>query len=213
MRALRHTSTGAFVLVIGILASCAEYETPSAPSFEAEPGTDAVTAQSHGPDHGTPGVQVESTHVFGQGPEGPAVAGGEATLRRSPNGISVQLSMPTPEPGTYQYPTPGPTATDEVGPPEAFSLWVFVFNDPEAEDWDGAFLGAGHVVDGPHLTLSGHISLNTDPFLGDRLANPEGAAVHLAVAPHGALDPDLMPGQIQTPSGPGPDIWWLAHFD
>lgn len=139
--------------------------------------------------------------------------GGDATLRRTPNGISVTLSMPPPEPGSYQYPDPSSTATNEVGPPEAFSLWVFVFDDPEAEDWSGAFLGAGHIVGGPNLRLSGHISRKTEPFLGDRLQNPDGARVHLAVAPHGALDPGLMPGQIQTPSGPGPDIWWLALFD
>lgn len=37
-----------------------------------------------------------------------------ATLHRTPNGISVKINMPTPEPGTYRYPEPdGPT----VAPP------------------------------------------------------------------------------------------------
>lgn len=209
MRAPNSFNTGALVLIAGMLAACADPGPPTAPSSEA----DAVSAFSPGSAHGSSAVQTETADVFGQGPGGSVVAEDGATLRRTANGISVRVSMPTPEPGSYQYPDPSPTATDEMGPPEAFTLWVFVFNDPEADDWDGAFLGAGHVVAGPNLTLTGHISRNTEPFAGARLDDPEGAAVHLAVAPHGALDPDRLPGQIQTPSGPGPDIWWLALFD
>ena len=37
------------------------------------------------------------------------------------------------------------------------------------------------------------------------------AEIHLAVAPHGALDPALLPGSISTPNG-GPGQWWLALF-
>lgn len=155
---------------------------------------------------------VETADVFGQGPDGEVVASDGATLRRTPNGISVSVSMPTPEPGSYTYPTSG-EAFSGPGHPEAFSLWVFVFDDPEDPDWTGAFLGGGHPVGGPTLTLSGHITTRTEPFLGDPLANPQGARVHLAVAPHGALEPELLPAQIQTPTGPGPDIWWLALFD
>jgi hypothetical protein len=140
------------------------------------------------------------------------VANGGATLRRTPNGISVTLSMPTPDPGTYTYPSSG-EAFSGPGHPEAFTLWVFVFDDPVDPDWTGAFLGGGHLVGGPNLTLSGHISRTTEPFAGERLQNPEHARVHLAVAPHGALDPELLPAAIQTPTGPGPDIWWLALFD
>lgn len=160
------------------------------------------------------GPVTETADVFGQGMDGDVVAEDGARIRRTRNGISVHLSMSTPEPGTYTYPS-GPNGgawTDEEGPPEAFSLWVFVFDDPEDDNWTGAFLGGGHVVDGPKLTLSGDISVNTEPFLGKHLENPQDAEVHLAVAPHGALDSDLMPEQIQTPTGPGPDIWWLALF-
>ena len=137
-----------------------------------------------------------------------------ATLRRTRNGISCQVQMPTPAPGEYIYPCPGATATDEVGQPEAFTLWVFVFDDPDDDDWTGAFLGSGHLTGGAGtLTLSGYISTNTEPFAGEQLSNPEDARVHLAVAPHGALNPDLMPGQIQTPAGPSPYVWWIALFD
>lgn len=160
-------------------------------------------------------VKTETANVFGQGPDGPIVAEDGATLRRTPNDISVRVQMPTPEPGSYTYPSgpPGGAWTDEEGPPEVFTLWVFIFDDPEDNDWTGAFLGGGHVVGGPNLTLSGHISKDAEPFLGDKLSNPTEAAVHLAVAPHGALDPALLPEQIQTPTQPGPDIWWLALFE
>lgn len=157
------------------------------------------------------GVTSETEDVFGQGPSGGVVAPDGATIRRTANGISMNVSMPTPESGEYQYPESG--VYSEAGHPEAFSLWAFVFNDPAAENWDGAFFVAGHVVGGSTLNLSGRVSTNTDPFVGERLDNPEGADVHLAVAPHGALDPELMPEQIKTPTGPGPDIWWLALFE
>lgn len=179
------------------------------------------------------GVTVETADVFGQGMTGPPVAEDGATLRRTANGISMRLSMPTPEPGTYTYPSgpPGGAWTDEEGPPEAFTLWAFIFNNPEecATPFEckggdlgppadgGAFFVAGHIVGGPNLNLSGQVSKNSEPFptatAGARLENTEGAHVHLAVAPHGALDPALLPEQIQTPTGPGPDIWWLALFD
>ena len=152
-------------------------------------------------------MTYDTESIFGQGPEGDIVEGGEATLRRTPNGISVKVSMPTPESGTYQYPEDA-----EEGHPEAFTLWVFVFDDPESEDWTGAFLGAGHVFGGPHLNLSGTVSRNTEPFLGDRLENPADAEIHLAVAPHGEVDPDKLPDQIKTPSG-SPEHWWLAIFE
>lgn len=167
------------------------------------------------------GVISQTEDVFGQGPNGPVVAEDGATLGRTRNGLSINLSMPTPEPGTYTYPS-GPEGgawTDEEGPPEVFTLWGFVFdpgqppfNPPEAE-WTGVFAVAGHVVDGSTLTLSGGVSADTDPFAGENLENPREAEVHLAVAPHGALDPDLLPGALNTPTGPGPDIWWLAIFE
>lgn len=41
--------------------------------------------------------------------------------------------------------------------------------------------------------------------------NVADAEIHLAVAPHGALAPDLLPAQIKTPVG-DPSFWWLAIF-
>jgi hypothetical protein len=157
------------------------------------------------------GVTSETADVFGQGPSGGVVAPDGATIRRTANGISMNLSMPAPEPGEYTYPDSG--VHSGPGHPETFSLWAFVFNDPPSKNWDGAFFVGGHVVGGPTLNLSGRVSTNTEPFDGEKLDNPAGAEVHLAVAPHGALDAELMPEQIKTPTGPGPDIWWLALFE
>lgn len=68
------------------------------------------------------------------------------------------------------------------------------------------------MVGGPNLTLSGQINSNSEPFAGFPLENPGDVEIHLAVAPHGRLDPAIMPEQIKTPAG-GPDMWWLAIFD
>lgn len=160
------------------------------------------------------GVTKQSADVFGQGLDGLVVAEDGATLRRT----NESLSMPTPEPGTYTYPS-GPEGgawTDEEGPPEVFTLWCFYFppeQDSAGGDWTGVYAAVGHVVGGPQLTLSSGVSTGAEPFLGDPLEHPEDAPVRLAVAPHGVLDPDLLPEALRTPAGPGPDIWWMAEFE
>ncbi len=176
------------------------------------------------------GVTTETSDVIGQGPAGPVVSADGATLQRSENGLSARLSMPTPAPGTYLYPpaqtAPFPFPAAVPGHPEAFSFWAFVFNFPElcsvpcnSDDLGvatpargGVFNVAGHIEGGPNLTLSGHVSMNTAPFGGSMLLEPLTAEVHLAVAPHGALDPALLPDQISKPIG-GPAYWWIAIFD
>jgi hypothetical protein len=174
------------------------------------------------------GVTSESADVVGQGAAGPVVSDDGATLQRSDNGLSAKLRMPTPEPGTYRYPpaqtAPFPFPAAVPGHPEAYSLWVFVFNFPalcsmpcDSNDLGmtpargGAFNAAGHVVGGPNLQLSGRVDFNSTPFAGSVLLEPLTAEVHLAVAPHGALDPALLPDQITKPIG-NPSFWWLATF-
>ena len=172
------------------------------------------------------GVSTETGDVFGQGMTGPVVSSGGATLKRSENGLSVKLTMPTPEPGTYMYP-PGNAFQPEgaiPGHPEAYSLWAFVFNYPDlcSDPCDsndlgatsaqgGAFNAGGHVVGGGTLNLSGRVSRNSSPFTGSRLLEPLTAEVHLAVAPHGKLQPRVLPDQIKKPIG-SPGFWWLALF-
>jgi hypothetical protein len=158
------------------------------------------------------GVITETEDVFGQGMDGDVVAEDGATIRRTKNGVSINLSMPTPEPGTYTYPS-GPEDgawTDEEGPPEVFTLWCFVFDDPN-EDWTGVYNPAGKMVGGSTLTLSGRASRDINLFAGEPLENPRRRTP--GSRPHGALDPELLPEALNTPTGPGPDIWWLALFD
>src|SRR5215207_9252588 len=73
----------------------------------------------------------ETANVRGQGLAGPTVAVDGAAILRTPNGVTAQLTMATPEPGSYHYPV-GPTGSGVAGHPEAYSLWVFVFFNPEA---------------------------------------------------------------------------------
>lgn len=220
----------AFKTIIGMAVCILLFGCVESPVNEPAASESAVKSLSYKGEEMAKKASSETTGVFGQGTGGEEVEGAEATLRRAPNSISVTLSMPTPEPGTYIYPTAGAAFSEETGPPEVFSLWAFVFNNPEEcavpgecmpgdrfnEDVRGAaFAVAGHVVGGPYLTLSGSVSKNSDPFEPDDtypLENPSGAEVLLAVAPHGALDSSLMPEALRTPTGPPIEIWWMARF-
>lgn len=177
----------------------------------------------------TAGAQAtkETADVVGQGEGGPVVSVDGATLWRADTHLTMSLRMPTPVSGAYEYP-PGNVFQPEgaiPGHPEAYSLWAFVFNFPEDCDsspcdlgdfmagrgMGGAFNAAGHVVGGPNLQLSGQVTTNSTPFAGFPLLEPRTAEVHLAVAPHGELQPDVMPNQIKKPIGT-PTFWWLAFF-
>jgi len=177
----------------------------------------------------------ETANVVGQGLAGPVVAADGAAILRTPNGVAASLKMSTPEPDSYVYPS-GPTGSGVAGHPEAFSLWVFIFYNPEEcagpvcgpadlmNDPDviaGAYNAGGHLEGGPSLTLQGFVNKDSFTFggpnaetLGQALAmgfDLADADIHLAVAPHGGLDPALLPGSISTPVG-NPAFWWLAIF-
>jgi hypothetical protein len=173
--------------------------------------------------YGQGGVTRETVDVVGQGDAGPVVSANGATLIRAKNGITISLGMPTPMAGTYNYP-PGAVP----GHPEAFTGWAFVFNNPDqcTDPCNGDDIGAGtaaqggvyniagHVSGGGNLQMVGHVSTGATPFGGANhapLQNPRGAEIHVAVAPHGLLDPSIMPGQIKTPIG-SPPFWWVAFF-
>lgn len=188
-----------------------------------------ANVQSHGQ-----AVVKDTADVLDQGGTLPAVAEDGATLKRTPNGITVALTMPTPVSGSYDYPTdPSPWQPAPVpGFPEVFSGWAFVFNDPDAcaaspcalptpdfaEGRVGVYNFSGHVSGkGARLNLVGHITTgepgfdHPNPDANNPLDNPLGAEVHLAIAPHGALLPEHMPDQIRTPVGT-PAYWWLSLF-
>lgn len=182
------------------------------------------------------GATKESANIVGQGLTGPTVATNGATILRAPNGVSAQLVMPTPAPGSYNYPT-GATGSGVAGHPEVYSLWVFIFYNPEAcagaiclpgdlinnpNVIAGAYNAGGHVVGGPNLTLQGHVNHRSVTFGGpnaETLGQAQAmgldladAEIHLAVAPHGALDPTLLPASISTPVG-NPTFWWISIFN
>lgn len=179
------------------------------------------------------GVMKATADIFGQGIAGPVVAEGGATLLRTPKGLTISMTMPTPMTGSYAYPPdPSPWQPAPVpGFPEVFTGWAFVFNSPEecaaspcagptpvsAEGRVGVYNFAGHVVGGGTLNLVGHISIgdtvfgHPNPDANNPLDNPRGSEVHLAIAPHGALLPDHMPDQIVTPVG-NPAYWWISLF-
>ena len=175
------------------------------------------------PVYGKGGPNKETVDVGGQGGMGPPVSIDGGTIIRKNNGITVSISMPTPLTGTYNYP-PGAFS----GHPEAFTGWAFVFNCPalcslpcDSDDigvgtdaQGGVYNIAGHVSGGGNLQMVGHVSTGETPFGGAGhapLQNPLGAEVHVAIAPHGMVDPSNMPAQISTPIG-NPSFWWVAFF-
>ncbi|MDH3750976.1 MAG: hypothetical protein OEU90_05310 [Gammaproteobacteria bacterium] len=190
-----------------------------------------ISTQSH-----AQGAVKQTTDVRGQGIDGDVVSPNGTTLIRTKNGISVAVSMPTPMSGTYNYPPANPFQPVDAmpGTPEAFTGWVFFFNNPEAceirnacvppppgapgpndftEAAGGAYNFAGHAVSGGgSLNMVGHISVGESNFGGpSTLQNPYGAEIHVAIAPHGIVIPGLLPGQFNTPIG-GPPFWWVSLF-
>jgi hypothetical protein len=183
----------------------------------------------------------ETAPLAGQGTGAGAVQVGTAAIHRTAGGVSARVTMTLP--AEYVIPPLGGTSTGEHGNPEAFSLWVFVFFNPEncvgpCDGSDlmrpldpanpqlnvvaGAYNAGGHLAAGTRLTIAGHVNQNSALFGGPN-ADAFGAAlsqgfaledaeIHLAVAPHGVLDPALLPAQITTPAG-DPSFWWLAFFD
>jgi hypothetical protein len=174
------------------------------------------------------GMTIEYADVVGQGPAGPVVAYDGAKLVRSDKKLIISVRIPTPVPGSYNYPGANPFNPAAIeGNPEAYSLWAFVFNYPaecavpygclpsdvggSPAAAGGAFNVAGHLVSGDVLQLNGSVTLNSAPFGGSALLEPLDAEVHLAIAPHGAIQPEAMPNQIKTPIG-NPTFWWLGLF-
>ena len=182
------------------------------------------------------GVVRQTVDVVGQGPAGPVVAENGATVTRTKNGVRISVTMPTPEPGSYDYPPSNifQTVDPVPGTPEVFTGWAFIFNQPEncavpnqcippppgtpapndfTEGRGGVYNFAGHAVSGGGtLNLVGYIFVGEEQFGGPfGLDNPGGAEIHAAIAPHGVLVPELLPEQIGTPVG-SPPFWWLALF-
>ena len=180
----------------------------------------------------------ETADFSSQGNSDSTLAADGADLARSGDGIRVHAVIPTPTPGSYEYPSgdmvPGWSTAHPVvvvvgGPsePEVFTMWAIVFNYPEhctdescdvddlaldAPAKGGVYQADGRVADGEELEFSGAVRLGQVPATGSALENPFGAEVHLAIAPHGKM----LGGsdgwrQLNGPLG-NPTLWWAATF-
>jgi len=174
---------------------------------------------------------TQETRVLEQDESG-EIHNSKARLRRRENKIDVAWRMPTPESGTYDYPTadqvpPGapPHPTVEPGTSEVFSLWAFVFNNPDlcSEECNfddigdtpaqGGIFQLDHTIgDGRTIKMAGKIYVSELAAAGVPLQNPHDAEVHVAMAPHGkALIGADLTRQFGGAIG-GPDQWWPALF-
>lgn len=189
------------------------------------------------------GVENEPLEQLGHEP---TLFAENARLTRHEDHLEFEITMNTPAPGSYNYPEE--VENERKVPPEVFTAWAFVFNNPELCDGSelcgvddfspevkaGVYGVAGHVssIDheggsfildrgtGGQMVLRGEIAVG-DPQWPDLppgeitypLSNPLGAEVHLAIAPHGQVDPATVANELYAPAGrPGCGCWWLAFF-
>ena len=179
----------------------------------------------------------QTVDVSEQGQVGSVYEADGARLERRPDGLFVEVTVPTPEPGAYEYPTndmipPWVETHPAVGQgardaPEIFTLWLFAFNDPgsctdaqcDSDDIgvDTAARGGVYQVDGriagdDTIQLTGNVRLGQTQLDGAPLDDPLGSEVHVAIAPHGrALSGSDRVIQLNTPVG-NPALWWGARF-
>jgi hypothetical protein len=177
----------------------------------------------------------ELADFAGQGGSEPPLARKGAELVRSQDGLWISGSVPTPAAGSYEYPTgdmvpPGGSHPDvvvgDVGEPEVFTMWAFVFNYPakctdDACDLDdlgdteakgGVFQIGARIADDRTLEIDGGVRLGQPALNGSPLENPMDAEVHVAIAPHGkALEGDDLWSQLNGSVG-NPTLWWVATF-
>ena len=174
---------------------------------------------------------VQTTDVLAQGGNG-LYQGDGARLVRSDNSLRIKWQVPTPDPGTYQYPTadqvpPGAPDHPDIVPgwPEVFTLWVFVFNNPqlctEPCDFDdigdtpaqgGIYQADGIIAHGNKITMRGDVEVGTPPLAGVALASPLTAEVHVAMTSHGqAYSGEDLARQLSIAVGT-PAEWWPAIF-
>jgi hypothetical protein len=215
MRSLTRHTTLDTLATAALLTVAACADTGGAPLAPASSATGAI---------GLAGLAVgspEYANVMNQGGAGVYAANG-ATLVRQPDGLGASVTVPTPQPGTYNYP-----AGRVSGHPEVFTLWAFVFNYPDlcSGPCDMDDLGAatpakggvynlgGHVASGSSLTIAGRIGVGETPFAPATapLESPGTAEVHLAIAPHGYVEPSNRAAEFGLPTGPSV-LWWVAMF-
>lgn len=207
-------SSGLLAVAVAFTAACDDSGVTT-PEYRPADGGSLVSAAA-------PGGGQEYQDVMNQGGVGVYSPNG-ARLQRQRNGLSAAVSMPTPAPGSYTLPEGYTT-----GHPEVFTLWAFVFNYPELCDGpcDGNDLGVdkparggaynvgGHPASGRNMNIAGRIMTGEAPFRWAALEAPDQAEVHLAVAPHGGLDPATLPNEFRIPTGNSAcGCWWVSIFE
>ncbi len=197
----------------------------------------ALAACSSGETDLTSAGSTDTADLSAQGEPDNVYASEAVELQRRDDGLTVAVSFPTPEPGTYRYPEADMIPPDaEPHPPidqgdaltaEVFTLWMFVFNQPglctdgscDADDLGEAAPAKGGVyqLDGRMatddvVTFGGTVRIGQRPGTGAPLFNPIDAEVHVAVAAHGRVlsGPDLW-RQLNGAVG-NPKLWWAAAF-
>ncbi len=222
---MRYKLLGLQALAV-MLVACADSNTgptTQAPAVSSSAGH--VVPASSEPGSINPAVLAgsgpEYANVMNQGGVG-VYAANAARLVRGPNGLVASVTVPTPLPGTYNYP-----AGRVSGHPEVFTAWAFVFNYPNlctvpcgADDLGaatpakgGVYNIGGHVASGSSLTIAGRIGVGETPFnpATAPLESPGTAEVHLAIAPHGYVEPPNRATEFGLPTGPSV-FWWTSMF-
>ena len=182
-------------------------------------------------------ASAETADLSHQGGEGVWAADG-ATLTRTADTLGMELNVPRPMPGEYEYP-PAQQPNGDYHPPvsrgeeEVFTLWMFVFNHPELcrdphvcrlvdvfgdettpepPARGGIFQVDGVIATGNILEMSGVVTLESPAVQGVPLTNPLCSQVHIGMAPHGkALESDELEFQLSNTIG-GPEWFWAAEF-
>lgn len=183
------------------------------------------------------GDDGQTADMSAQGSPDEVIHENAATLSRRADGLFAAVDIPTPAPGSYDYPTsdqvppgfdPHPqVASGASDAPEVFTAWLFVFNfpdqctdsqcdsddlGPDTPAQGGIFQLDARIADGDRLELRGGVRTGQEAASGVRLEQPVDAEVHVALAPHGRA----LPGndgwrQLNEPVG-NPDFWWSASF-
>jgi hypothetical protein len=184
------------------------------------------------------GDEWQIADVGGQGGAEPLLASDGARLLRRADGLVGEIDVPTPEPGSYEYPTDEvfqewadpyhpPVSPGAGDAPEAFTVWMITFNNssrctdgecnpddtqPGAAARGGVYQLDGRVADGETLRFAGNVLLGQQPVFGSPLDDPLHAMVHFLIAPHGrALSGEDLWRQLNGPIG-GLGLWWAAEF-
>lgn len=186
-----------------------------------------------------PANQVEAADLMNQGGEGVWEAEG-VSLRRTSEGLEVELKAKRPLRDSYDYPTADLVPAGASHPPvvsgdiEVYTLWLFTFNhpelcrdplvcrsidisgdeeDPKPSAQGGVYRLDGVVAEGELIEMSGTVLVGDEPRAGAALTDPFCSFVHVGMAPHGGvLEGDDLTAQLNTAIG-NPNFWWAAQFE